>query len=116
MNRRKTEQYMYGDCYLLADSIHDVTGGWHNGGWERVQRGHGQDAHALVRTPDGKLLDAEGLHEDTGDTEPFHDDLWFPLGEVCRWPDDQTRADAIKLLTELGFADAVKQVEIHDPS
>jgi hypothetical protein len=33
----RTDRYMHGDCYLLACSIHDVTGGWDNGGWERVQ-------------------------------------------------------------------------------
>lgn len=59
----KREHYLYGECLTLALGLHARTG------WEivSIEDGGPEDpevCHVLVRLPDGRTLDAAGLHED----------------------------------------------------
>jgi hypothetical protein len=51
-------RYKYGQCHALAQAIHDATG-WPMEVWRMEQGGN---EHAVVRMPDGRLLDVEGVH------------------------------------------------------
>jgi len=63
LSARKQERYLYGGCYLLALAIHARTGWEIVSAWvESARTSFGED-HAMVRLPDGRLLDAAGLHE-----------------------------------------------------
>jgi hypothetical protein len=79
---RKLERYLYRDCVLLALAVSYRTG------WPVVQLFEAPDGplaamndkrdpdqwtvrHALVRMPDGRLLDAAGSHDDYSGEEPF---------------------------------------------
>jgi hypothetical protein len=59
----KREHYLRGECLALALALHARTG------WEivSIEDGDPEDpevCHVLVRLPDGRTLDADGLHED----------------------------------------------------
>ena len=96
--REKQNRYLYGDCYLLALAVSALTG------WPVATVKNG--AHWMVRTPDGRLLDAAGLHDASEpipvDMEPFRSMYsahpgWVEYVErACRQPD--VRADAAELL------------------
>lgn len=56
------ERFMYGDCWLLADRVSALTG------WPVLALVDSENpdsasaVHALLETPDGKLLDAQGIY------------------------------------------------------
>ena len=68
----KRRAYLYGDCVLLAFAVGELTG------WPVLQIIVAEDddpadvlmRHALVRMPDGRLLDADGPHDVTRPGEP----------------------------------------------
>jgi len=90
-------RYLLGDCGVMARAIHEITG------WPVVLMT--EPCHALVRMPDGRLLDALGPH-DPGclDGIPHHD---ADAGELARFgrlasaPD--VIADAKELLDMYGL-------------
>lgn len=51
-------RYKYGQCHALAQAIHDATG-WPMVVWSMEEGGND---HAMVKTPDGRYLDVEGVH------------------------------------------------------
>lgn len=54
----KIHRYMHGDCMDLALAVQELTG------WTVVAVSTEFDSgHAMTRTPDGRFLDAEGLHD-----------------------------------------------------
>lgn len=64
LSAARREHYLRGECLTLALALHARTG------WEIVSMEEGDDpgdpdvCHVLVRLPDGRTLDADGLHED----------------------------------------------------
>lgn len=83
------DRYAYEDCWKLAKASHDLTG------WPIVAVGYRSAnrkvegigwTHTAVRVPDGRCLDAYGLHEDNDlidDYECFmRCDPEFPEGGV----------------------------------
>lgn len=70
-----TERYLYSDCALLALAVNSLTG------WPVVQIIEAPDddpiiRHVLVRMPDGRLLDAEGPHENYWGEVTFDRAAW----------------------------------------
>lgn len=62
LSAAKREHYLRGECLTLALALHARTG------WEivSIEDGDPEDpdvCHVLVRLPDGRTLDADGLHE-----------------------------------------------------
>jgi hypothetical protein len=129
MTPAKLERYLYGDCILLALWLHRLTG------WPLIQwfdrsgdpPGEWVTRHALVRMPDGALLDAGGPHrpdgagecsEHPGDEcsggwadgyldEPFSPADWelgTPEPEWAVWGHGDVAADARELLAGLAKA------------
>jgi hypothetical protein len=99
----KQDRYINGDCYLLAQAVATITG------WRPVTVDMtGNNGHAMVELPDGRLLDAAGLHDRDDPAEPIkvYDRLewghrgayWWPIREWCL-PD--ILADAHELLARL---------------
>ena len=111
VNEVQRERYLGGDCALLAHAVAARTG------WEVVQIIEGPDEdpsvrHVLVRLPDGRLLDAAGLHDDYSGEEPFSAEEW-------EW-DDKARAmsqqpdvlaDADALLAEIGWSSRERRLQ-----
>ena len=129
MTGEKLERYLYGDCLLLALWLSEFTG------WPMVQVIERDDCpggwaarHALVRMPDGRLLDAAGPHGDYsdvddeerpgwsfGDIEPFSradwgadDEEWKGFGDVAD--------DARSLLAEIGWPAWVATTRDENPA
>lgn len=102
---RKLERYLYRDCALLAQAVAERTG------WPAVQIFERDDAgewivrHAMVRMPDGLLLDAAGPHDDYSGEELFDRRAWdldIPGSEYL-WHDPQVQRDAFALLETIGL-------------
>lgn len=92
-----TERYLYSDCALLALAVSSLTG------WPVVQITEGPDddpiiRHVLVRMPDGRLLDAEGPHENYWGEVTFDRAAW----EITdQWQAPDVLAAARELLSML---------------
>jgi hypothetical protein len=106
----KLERYLYYDCVLLALAVSDQTG------WPVVQlfEASGEPLssmndkrdprewlirHAMVRMPDGRLLDAAGPHDNYSGEEPFNLADWeMDERDAGRlWRDPEVMADAGEL-------------------
>ena len=96
----KRDRYLYGDCALLALAVSARTG------WPAVSADlDGNNGHVMAQLPDGRLLDAGGLHDP--DTEiillrgPFLPACWAITNRRLRRPDVQVDADELlRLVTE----------------
>jgi hypothetical protein len=95
----KLERYLYRDCVLLALAVQARTG------WPAVQIFDRDDAgewivrHALIRMPDGRLLDAAGPHDDYSGEQPFSFADWEMDGTESLWR--ELLYDADELLASL---------------
>jgi hypothetical protein len=87
-DRQTNETFTLGGCWILAEDLHRTTG------WPLVlvatsakTRPDGATAygwvHVLVRSPDGRLIDVEGVHDPA--------DVWGRWGEIA---DDAAADDA----------------------
>ncbi len=106
----RIERYTRGQCWLLAMALTARTG------WPAFERtfhypGLGQYEHAYVRVPDGRWLDAEGVHPETfADESPMNLDRWILRHAMLGQPGgdlDMGRAlaDAGELLEITGLAE-----------
>lgn len=99
-------RYKYGQCHALAQAIHDRTG-WPMFVWWMEQGGN---EHAMVRMPDGRFLDVEGVHDEwdirnsyafTPKVEQFRDARKLPDWDPPMM-DATTRAVADALVASVG--------------
>lgn len=79
------EAFSFGDCWLLARALHNITGwtmvavGCTGGFVNGVLRDW---VHIAVRTPEGQVLDIGGLHQDADVVTMWADDFWMFSGET----------------------------------
>lgn len=96
------EHYLRGECLTLALALHARTG------WEIVSIEDGDDpedldvCHVLVRLPDGRTLDADGLHEGYEVTPGLPASWNCTLADFPRMTDPRALADADDVLREAG--------------
>lgn len=100
MTAAKREHYLRGECFSLALAINARTG------WEIVsfEEGDPEDpaiCHVLVRLPDGRTLDAEGLHEDYEVTPGLPSSWLCTLADFPEMTAPSVLADADDLLREV---------------
>lgn len=78
------EAFTYGDCWLLARALCNITG------WQMVAVGNtGGKAsgvlrdwvHMAVRTPQGTIVDISGIHEDKGILDAWSEQFSFMSSE-----------------------------------
>lgn len=78
------EAFTWGDCWLLARAMHNITG------WQMVavgcSGGRADGAlrdwvHIAVRTPEGSILDIDGFHTDDETTARWREDFWMVSAE-----------------------------------
>jgi hypothetical protein len=86
LTAEEVERYLHADCVVFALAVSALTG------WPAVQITEGDDPdnllirHALVRMPDGRLLDAAGPHDDYSGWELF---------DAVYWDCEQTGPDTL---------------------
>jgi hypothetical protein len=93
----KWEHYLRGECLSLALAIHARTG------WEivSIEEGDPEDpevCHVLVRLPDGRTLDADGLHEDY-EVAPGLPESWTCAGGFPEMTDPRILGNADEVLS-----------------
>lgn len=98
---RSDRDYMSGHCHLLAAAVQQATG-WP--AW--LLENEWDESHVVVGTPDGRWLDAEGLHT-AGDLDERWGCYPRPIGHVAAldWPGvpaEQDHAEARRLLARVG--------------
>lgn len=78
------EAFTYGDCWLLARALHNITG------WQMVAVGNTGGkasgvlrdwAHMAVRTPQGTILDITGTHDDKDILDVWSEQFSFMSAE-----------------------------------
>lgn len=78
------EAFTFGDCWLLARAMHNITG------WQMVAVGCTGGAvdgmlrdwvHIAVRTPQGLILDINGLHTDDEVRDQWQGEFWMVSDE-----------------------------------
>ena len=81
-------RYTNGDCWLLAQAIHDLTG------WTMVA----SDDHVMVITPNDELADINGIHPDHAGRHHYH-----PIADVddLGWGDAHIDDDTIAVARTL---------------
>jgi len=104
----KLERYLYHDCVLLALAVEHITGWPVVQIFERDDSGRGWSTrHALVRMPDGRLLDAAGPHDDYSGEEPFSFADWEMDGHELM--ERELLWDADELLETVGWEQGAGQ-------
>jgi hypothetical protein len=98
----KREHYLRGECLVLALALHARTG------WEivSIEDGDPEDpevCHVLVRLPDGRTLDADGLHEDYEVTSGLPASWTCTTASFPEMTRPETLADADEVLRATGL-------------
>lgn len=78
-------QFTHGGCLVLAKMISEQTG-WPLCALLTRYYGEEPDIHAFVRTPDGRYLDVEGLHDEAAMLAEYSQ--WQPCGIGEFYPED----------------------------
>ena len=107
----KREHYLRGECLSLALAIHARTG------WEivSIEDGDPEDpdvCHVLVRLPDGRTLDADGLHDDYEVTPGLPASWTCTLASFPEMTNPRILADADEVLSGISAEGKATQARL----